>query len=178
MRYFIGIAPPEKRSEEILKFQMSWKENQFPQWVEPHITVKAQGGLDESMTWLDEVARVAQETTPFWLRLGPPQTFGSDVVFLSVESPELVALHSRLVDAINPSALLRQMYFERPGEFIPHLTLGTTACGLTEKSVEEIKEQAIRIASSEPFEAQFIRLYRQDHEEAKYLPVKDIRLGE
>ena len=40
--YFIGIAPPAEYLERVEHFQRKWMNFLF---VEPHVTLKAQGGL-------------------------------------------------------------------------------------------------------------------------------------
>ncbi len=44
MEYAIGIVPPTTYKQRIAEFQRRWSSNQTPWVVEPHITVKAQGG--------------------------------------------------------------------------------------------------------------------------------------
>ncbi|MBN8191814.1 hypothetical protein JI667_06580 [Bacillus sp. NTK074B] len=47
MNYFIGINPPEEYKSRISAFRNKWKNNFIDDIVEPHITLKAQGGLKE-----------------------------------------------------------------------------------------------------------------------------------
>ena len=48
MEYFIAITPPKEQGEEIRQFQKRWPGNRLPDLVEPHITVKSQGGLGDN----------------------------------------------------------------------------------------------------------------------------------
>ncbi|MEN2766282.1 hypothetical protein [Ornithinibacillus xuwenensis] len=45
MQYFIGIVPSEEYSMKIIAFRNKWTNNSIHDVVEPHITLKAQGGL-------------------------------------------------------------------------------------------------------------------------------------
>ena len=153
MQHFIGIVPPEPLYSQILDFQRRWKNNAAPHHVEPHITVKAQNGLTEDLTWLESVKSVAMATLPFIVHLGAPARFGQRVVYLSIASPEIVLLHEALVRAVGPSPEMMAKYYERPGDYIPHLTLGMVAAGLTEEELSAMHEEASRIFPAlEPFD--------------------------
>lgn len=57
LQYLIGIVPPTAYAQRIAAFQRRWPTNETPGTVEPHITVKAQGGLTPSQ--LEEMGREA-----------------------------------------------------------------------------------------------------------------------
>ncbi|WP_246944748.1 2'-5' RNA ligase family protein [Bacillus pinisoli] len=75
MQYFIGIVPSEEYKEKIEEVQLSLKNNLLPDIVEPHITIKAQGGLTADKEWLKEVQRICTETSPFNLKIDKPAFF-------------------------------------------------------------------------------------------------------
>jgi 2'-5' RNA ligase len=55
MQYFIGIIPPIEYQQQIIEFQKRWTNNHLPGVVEPHVTLKAQGGLTADLAWVDSV---------------------------------------------------------------------------------------------------------------------------
>lgn len=118
--YFIGIVLPEEYLERVQQFQNRWMGNVG---VEPHITLKAQGGLSPDRKWLDEVKGVASRFRPFSLSLGEPAYFGGTILYLTVHSPDLFDLHREVVQAVSPSPEEIRQYFELEA-FVPHLTLG------------------------------------------------------
>jgi hypothetical protein len=78
--------------------------------------------------------------------------FGESVLFLSVESNKMTELHRKIVDAISPGKELIKRYMELD-DYTPHLTLGQTFWGLTER---ELKDMA-------------------DKEKKNYLPIPHLR---
>jgi 2'-5' RNA ligase len=99
--------------------------------------VKSQGGLGADLAWLPRVRAVTDGFAPFAVTFGEARRFGESVVYLSVESPSLMELHARLVDAVRPSPTELAAYHEGDG-FIPHLTLAQGA-GL---DVEQLLQRA------------------------------------
>jgi hypothetical protein len=77
-----------------------WENNQLIDVVEPHITVKAQGGLTADKNWIREVKKVCQGFPTFKVSLNEPKFFGDSVVFLSVDSEKIYELHQKIVKAI------------------------------------------------------------------------------
>ena len=177
MTFFIGIIPPDEYKKRVSAFRNDWENHYIDEIVEPHITLKSQGGLTEDLKWLNRIKRVCSETSPFCIKLDQPMFFGEEILYLSAQSDELHILHGKLVGAVTPSKELVKKYFELE-DFVPHLTLGKTAYGLTKK---ELKEMAA-LAESEigPFpviDVSFIRIY-QEVESGRYEEFKDIPLGD
>ncbi|MDW4525644.1 hypothetical protein R3398_04550 [Rossellomorea marisflavi] len=86
--YFIGIVPPEEYLERVQQFQNRWMGNVG---VEPHITLKAQGGLSPGRKWLDGVKGVASRFRPFSFSLGEPAYFGGpSCILLSIPGISLI----------------------------------------------------------------------------------------
>lgn len=65
MQYFIGIVPPDEVKSRIIKFQTRWENNSLLQVVEPHITVKAQGGLTSDKNWVSTVEKICKDIPSF-----------------------------------------------------------------------------------------------------------------
>lgn len=174
MEYFIGVVPPAALYEQIL-----WIQNQFgDNRAEPHITVKAQGGLTPDRGWMMEVEMVAKRFTPFPVKLTQTQSFGSEVLFLSVDSPQLVKLHFELIERVNPSPAVLAHYFEKDS-FIPHLTLGQASHGYGCTDLVAMKQLADKLLERQPmeFKVQFLRIYCKSTATDRYQKVKDVELG-
>lgn len=127
MKYFIGITPPDDYKEKIVAFRNRWSSNRLNDVVEPHITVKAQGGLTADLHWLESVRETCSLMPSFQLSLSEPESFGNAVTFLSVETSKVIELHRKLVKVIYPSQELIDRYFEMD-KYHPHfedIQLGT-----------------------------------------------------
>lgn len=176
MQYFIGIVPPIEYKNQITSFRNRWKHHQLNEVAEPHITVKAQGGLTEDLTWLKKVKIVCSTTQRFRLTLTEPSKFGNEVVFLGVQSKEIYNFHQLLVDTIAPSPELIKRYFEMDA-FHPHLTLGQTHWGMEESEIEEMRLTSTHVLAPFPsFTVTRIRVY-QEVEPNQYVSFEDIPLA-
>ncbi|XXM72476.1 2'-5' RNA ligase family protein [Lysinibacillus sphaericus] len=178
--YFIGIVPPGEYVERVERFQQKWISQSG---VEPHITLKAQGGLTPDKKWIENVKRVCGNVRPFQVSLGQPKYFGDNILFLSVESAELHTLHQKIVKEISPSDELIKKYFELD-DFVPHLTLGKEQYGgnisspLTKDGLRKMERAAEKELSPYPaFMVDFIRVYELNIVKRRYETFLDIPLG-
>lgn len=177
MQFFIGIVPSDEYKLKILDVQHKWKNNQITHVVEPHITLKAQGGLSPDKKWLSKVIEVCNNSQVFQITLGKPMFFGDEVLYLSATSKELVKLHKKIVREISPSKVLIKKYFEFD-DFVPHMALGKTSYGLTTKELCDMGKLTEEELSPFPsFEVRFVRVY-QEIETNKYIKFLDIPLKE
>lgn len=161
MQYFIGIVPPDEYLERVVSFQKSWSSNGLPDVVEPHVTVKAQSGLTLDMAWLEKVKVICSSFSNFQLSLSEPALFGNEVIFLSVQSKELLELHKKLVNAVTPSKEQMQRYSELD-LFTPHLTLGQTYWGMNQSEIAEMKSEAGYVLAPFPtFTVSYVRVYKE-----------------
>jgi 2'-5' RNA ligase len=175
MQYFIGIVPPLEYKEKILHFQKKWKSNKVVDLVEPHITIKAQGGLTPDRGWMNGLEQMCAEFSSFRIALREPHFFGEHVLYLSVDSPELYQLHNNIVQLIKPSEEQSKKYFERE-DYIPHLTLGETYFGMDSNELHDMAKKARQLLSPYPaFLVNQVRVY-QEIAPLKYSPFKDIEL--
>ena len=94
VEYFIGIVPPKEYLERIVHFQSNWIKQSG---VEPHITLKAQGGLTPDKKWIGKVQKVCDTFKPFQVSLDKPKFFGDNILYLSVNSSYLHKLHQEIV---------------------------------------------------------------------------------
>jgi 2'-5' RNA ligase len=176
LQYFIGIVPSDEYKIKLIEFQQRWENNRITDVVEPHITLKAQGGLTPDEDWLSKVREVCQNFKPFQITLDQPMFFGTDILYLSANSKELIELHRRIVQAVSPSKDLIQKYFELD-DYVPHLTIGKTTYGLSKLELIDMKELAEKKLSPFPtFDVRFVRVY-QEIETNKYIKYIDFPLN-
>jgi 2'-5' RNA ligase len=175
VQYFIGVVPPEDYKQKIVNFQKRAFNGQVPEIVEPHITVKAQGGLTEDLEWLKRVKEVCAAFPAFHLTIGEPKSFGSAILFLSTQTPEVVDLHKQLVEAIAPPKEVSEKYFELD-LYTAHMTLAQTSWGVSEAYLDELKSEAEQILTPYPtFRVDVIRIYNE-YQPGRYQPFLDVPL--
>lgn len=173
MQFFIGILPPEKIYNDINHLQKLF----FKGIVEPHITIKAQGGLTEDKIWVEKVKRVAKNTRPFKVSLSDIKFFGDNVLYISVVSKEICNVHNKLVDIIAPSDLLIEQYFE--GQFyIPHLTIAENTNKLSNDDLCKLKDlsRKILLDNEKEFTVDRFRIYHQENKGEHYRVLRDLTL--
>ncbi|MRG85916.1 2'-5' RNA ligase family protein [Salinibacillus xinjiangensis] len=175
MQYFIGIVPPDDYKDKIINFQKQWDSNDIMDVVEPHITLKAQGGLTEDEEWIAKVKTICKSYPSIHLSIHEPKFFGDDILYLSASSNELFSLHEKIVQAISPSDELINQYFELEN-FVPHMTLAKTHYGLSKQELRRMAKRAENELTPYPsFEVSFVRVY-QEKENNEYVKYMDIPL--
>ncbi len=171
--YFIGIVPPEEYLKRIESFQRKWLEDLH---VEPHITLKAQGGLTPDKKWIAKVQKVCEHFKPFHISLDQPMYFGDNILYLSAPSNHLHDLHQKIVQEISPPADLIRHYFELD-DFVPHLTLAKEQYGLSKQQLKDMEISANKELTPYPsFTVNFVRVYELNVEKQKYDRFLDIPL--
>ncbi len=176
MQFFIGIVPPEDELDKLKRFRNQWPANRIDDMVEPHITLKAQGGLTEDESWLGNVEKAAGEFPAFPIQLGEPRSFGEDILYLSMDSPELKSLHETLVKAVGTTPEQTRQYFELD-QFVAHLTLAKTAYGLSRNELTAMARAAHeQLAPYPAFMVDSIRIYKKSSEQQGYSKYMDIPL--
>lgn len=176
MQYFIGIVPPENELNKLKEFRNQWAANRIDDMVEPHITLKAQGGLTADESWLEGVKRAASEFPAFRIQMGEPRFFGEDILYLSVDSPELEQLHRVLVETVGITPEHIDQYFEMD-QFLAHMTLAKTAYGLSRDELREMAAAAAQQLTPNPaFEVESIRVYRKAASQDGYAAYLDLPL--
>src|SRR5690606_34173075 len=137
MQYFIGIVPPNDYKEKIIGFQNRWPNHWISKAVEPHVTVKAQSGLTSDEEWISIVQEVCRSFQRFDLKVSEPKFFFDTILYLSIESEQLVRMHEQLVHRMSPSQELIKKYFELE-DFVPHMSIGKTFYGMTKGELLEM----------------------------------------
>lgn len=175
MQYFIGIVPSDEYKKKIIEFQQKWTNHRITDAVEPHITLKAQGGLTIDQGWISKVKNVCKDFQPFYISVSKPMFFGDDILYLSASSEELYKLHNSIVQEIAPSVDLIKKYFELDN-FTPHMTLGKTFYGLSKQELKDMAKLAeVELSPYPTFEVNSIRIY-QEVETGRYVTYLDIPL--
>jgi 2'-5' RNA ligase len=165
MRFFVAVTPPPDLQTRVSEA--------FPGLVvEPHITVKAQGGLDRESrdVWLPKIATVARRTNPVEVTLGGPGMFGDSVLYLSVESAGLAALHAAIMQELEVSEAAARTYFEGDA-WVPHLTLKQGA----RISPSEFDDTAKRLLRNPTFVCRSLVLFGE--QDQGYGREKELPLG-
>lgn len=172
-QYFIAITPPTDYLKKVEHFQRKWLDFLL---AEPHVTLKAQGGLTSDKEWIKKVENVCKEIQPFELSLAQPNYFGDNILYLSVVSEQLYPLHEAIVHAISPSNDLIKQYFELD-DFVAHLTLGKEQSGLSKQELTHMALSAEKELTPYPtFRVQSIRIYELHSKSTRYEPILDIPL--
>ncbi len=174
VEYFVAIAPPKKYGEILTQFQKMWPNNTLPDFVEPHITVKSQAGLNEDEYWIDSIKTICSNFPVFNLSLKGVKSFGKSVVYLGVESNMINALHRKIVEVISPSPENSRRYYELD-LYEPHLTLGSEEFGMSEIELSEMMKLANNsFYAFQPFIVNSLRIYKLF--EKKYHKIREIGL--
>lgn len=160
--YFIGIVPSENIYTELTNLQEKYM-NKIG--VEPHVTLKAQSQLNESQERLNQIHNIISKTKQFYITPKTIKFFGEQVLYLSLQSPELIKLHNQLVDILKVPIALKEHYFE--GElFVPHITIGKTtftndiSTGNKYTTLLEMKKELQNKNIFQPFLVKKVYLYK------------------
>ncbi|MCM3611651.1 2'-5' RNA ligase family protein [Planococcus sp. MERTA32b] len=176
MQYFIGVVPPESELQKLKEFRKQWPANRIDDLVEPHITLKAQGGLSADEGWLENVKAAVADFLAFRVQLAEPRFFGEDVLYLSMDSPEVSELHSVLVEAVGTSPEQIARYFELD-QFVAHLTLAKTSHGVSKGELKKMAEAASQELTPYPvFSVDSIWIYRKADDQRGYVKYMDVPL--
>jgi len=163
MKYFIGVPIPKnyKNKIEILRAEFRY----FT--TEPHITLVPPPALpDDDDLFIKQIIEICKNTSKFSVKLDELGQFGNRVLFINVDSPELINLY----EAIN-----NRLAFEREKRgFTAHLTIVKQRPGRT-VDIYEIKKRAEKLLIPSPnFILNSIIIYRQPKEKSIYLPYMEI----
>jgi 2'-5' RNA ligase len=178
MKFYIGIVPPIVTKERIFEFQKSFPSNKVPYFNEPHITLKAPSRLSEDKAWLAPIMTLVGNYSPFKISIEGLDQFDDAVLFLQpAYSEELLDLHNKLIDLLDPDIEAREKFFEGP-LYHPHLTLGeTTRGGMTKEEFVEMKKRAeFELYNIPSFHVTSVRLYQKPDGEELYSKLLDIPL--
>ncbi|WP_458110989.1 2'-5' RNA ligase family protein [Arthrobacter sp. R1-13] len=152
MQHFIAVIPPSRLGDtlrEVGNYLM----------VGPHITVKAQPGLngEDKPDWISRLRQAVVHFGEVKVQLGSLASFGDTVAYLEVDSPRIHDLHDVLLKSINPAPEDAARYFELDG-WTPHLTLEQG------QSIDfnQIRAAVDRLGPLPPFTVDTLWVCRQD----------------
>ncbi|WP_161883376.1 2'-5' RNA ligase family protein [Deinococcus alpinitundrae] len=169
--FFIGITPPPDFAAHVL----AWQAELEHVVTAPHITLLAPAELPLEH-WQSVAEQVAARHTPARVKLGGSDFFGSRVIFLRVDAPELRPIHADLVQTLG----------EAPGEFAlenfhPHLTLALNWRSLNVGWAEAIRHAEATFAGLDAapltFEARQLVLFGKDTAGQPYTERRRFDLG-
>lgn len=164
-QYVIAIIPPERVSralEALFAFDV----------IEPHITVKAQPGLDAETKeeWLRSIRTAVTGFGPVDVHLGSAAAFSNDVIYLKIEGNRLLQLHHILMETVVPDEGEAARYFELE-DWTPHLTLIVGQdhdVAAADKARASLLEHDLRVGS--------LWVFRQDKPGSRYVRDSEIVL--
>ena len=165
MKYFIGVPIPKnyKSKIEILRAEFRF----FT--TEPHITLVPPPALPDEDTFIEKVVEVCKKTKPFNIKLSDLEQFGSRVLYVSVNSPDLINLHKKIYENLN-------LQHEKRG-YTPHLTI-VKQRPKRPIAIDKIRERAeIKLIPSPAYTLKSIIIYHQPKEHSIYIPYMEIPLA-
>lgn len=114
--FLLGVLPPPDLAARVDAFRIRLGLRESA----PHVTVKARSGLAPDLEWWEAAWAVVAVSAPIPMTIGGPHAFrNGTAVYLAVTSPDVVALHLRLLEALKPA---QRFGYEGP-QMTPHLTL-------------------------------------------------------
>jgi len=165
MKYFIGLQIPKDYKLKIEMLRANF--NFFT--TEPHITLVAPPALPDDDCFIDEIVAICKRTQPFNVNLSQLGQFGKRVIYIDVNSTELIKLNEHIYEELNIVKDTRG--------FTPHLTI------VKQRPNKPIDIDFIKKRAEKQFPAPFnftsnsIVIYQQPKEKSIYIPYMRIPLG-
>lgn len=170
--FLLGLLPPPDLAARVEAFRARLGVRESA----PHVTVKARSGLNPDLAWLPVVRKVVAASPPVTLHLGGARAFrGGGAVYIAIHSPEAVALHLRLLDALR--APTRFSY--EGAHMTPHLTLVLRRRGVDLRAVLSAARAEFADLDARPlsFTARAVWLMRKPGPGGRYVPEEAWPLG-
>jgi 2'-5' RNA ligase len=173
MKFFVGIVPPSNISEQISSIQDQFGNNR----LEPHITLRPPVTLVNETKWLETVEDLCRNLSSFPIQLTGTGNFGKRVLFLEIQSTELIELEAKLTKAIKQFEEEQNKPSDQK-HYHPHLTLGRSWCGFSAEDFKQMRILADQYLSKEPcyFTVGFLRIYYKPKNNEGYKIFKDVQL--
>ena len=168
---FLAIVPPIGHIEAIESTQ---RKCGIKTDVSPHVTVKAQPGLQRPELWRGPLAVALRMLRPLALKFGPVGWFGHEILYLSVVGEMVVDLHWRILDCLEQAGVDEP--FEYDGEeFVPHLTVGAPWVSADDSPLDEL-EAAVELLELPPFTVTEITEFHRSGLGEPYRPLGAFKL--
>lgn len=171
--FLLGLLPPAELAARI----ETWRERLGLRESAPHVTVKARSGLDPEGGWVPLAQSVVALSSPIRLEVGGARAFrNGSAVYLAVRSPDAVALHVRLLDALKPA---QRFGYEGP-HMTPHLTLALKRRGVDLGAVLEEARAEFADLEAQPlvFTCREVWVMRKPGPGGLYVPEEAWPLGD
>lgn len=166
MKYFIGAPIPGNYKNKI---EMLRAEFRFLT-TEPHITIVPPPALPDDDLFIKSVIEVCKKTKAFKIKLGHLGQFGNRVLYVSVDSPELIKLYDNIFETL-------KLEKENRG-YTPHLTV-VKQRPKRSIDIDSVKKRAeIKLTPSPEYTLNSIVIYHQPKERFIYVPYMEIPLGQ
>ncbi|ANY75258.1 hypothetical protein BBD41_23255 [Paenibacillus ihbetae] len=174
MEFFFGIVPETDIYEKVMSVREKYC---VRNGSDPHITVKASCGLSEDMSWLSKCRKIISEFESFQITVGAPKYFGDrDVLYLDVQSEELIELHKRLVAVLEASEESINRCFELE-LYKPHITVARKS-RLSEATIEEMRKDILPdFKKNRTFSVSTVSLFYRANKNEKYRRKEDIKIS-
>ena len=164
MKYFIGAPIPKiyKNKIEMLRAEIRF----FT--TEPHITLVPPPALLDDDSFIEKVVEVCKTIEPFNVKLNNLDQFGNRVLYVSIDSPELVNLYKKLYENLNLQ--------EKKREYTPYLTI-VKQRPRRPVDLDRIRKRAeIKLIPTLEYTLNSIIVYCQPKEHSIYVPYMEIPL--
>lgn len=164
MKYFIGASIPEnyKNKIEIVRAEFRFLT------TEPHITIVPPPALPDDESFIKEVIEVCKKTPTFKVKLNQLGQFGNRVLYVGVQSLELIKLYENIYESLN-------LEKEKRG-YTPHLTV-VKQRPKRPIDIERVKERAeIKLIPTPEYTLNSITIFHQPKERFIYVPYMEIPL--
>lgn len=176
MIYLITIVPPPDYSAKIEAFQRTLKGNKLPDFVPPHVTVKARDGLTDDKLWLDSIKTAVSAVKEFSVKVNGPAFFGDKVLYLSITAPEIKHIHQTILDIVQPDPSLQEQYYEGD-KFTPHITLADAFYENTPEELQALSQEVEKHLAPYPtFITSFLRVFEKESDLVPYHALGDLPL--
>jgi 2'-5' RNA ligase len=153
--YFIGLVPDGDLHERLTAFI----ERHAEPAAEPHVTVKAQTGLEDTSVWFAHLRRWASTYPAVEVPLEEPRFFGDEILYLSVGGETVHELHEALLAALAAVGITERFEYEGDA-FVPHLTLSATWLGRCAEELAGLAEEARVRFPPTTFRARSLSVFR------------------
>lgn len=162
MKYFIGVPIPKN-----YKYKIEMLRAEFKFFTtEPHITLIPPPALPDDDSFVRNVIRVCKEMKSFNIKLENLEQFGNRVLYVGVNSPELINLYDKIYEKLNLEKEKRA--------FTPHLTVVKQRIGRPIE-IKEVKKRAeTKLVPYPKFLLKSIIIYEQPKEKSIYVPYMEI----
>lgn len=166
MKYFIGVPIPKnyKNKIEMLRAEFRY----FT--TEPHITLVPPPALPDDDSFIKQIVEICKSTPKFNVKLNELGQFGNRVLFINVDSPELINLYEKIYQHLD--------LVKEKRKFTPHLTVAKQRIGRP-IDLDLIKKRAEHKLPPYPdFVLNSIVIYKQPKEKSVYLPFMEVPFSE